>query len=83
MGGREGLEVARLWRKNWERERERDIGLRGDNKRKMFYQNFKCKHFTQICPSWFSWLKIFNCKTNTVKCENIFLQIFYIKTNEL
>ena len=34
-----------------ERERERDIGLRGDSKRKMFYQNFKCKHFTQICPS--------------------------------
>ena len=52
--GREGSKGDRLWRENCDGERAREgesvkgmSGLRGNNKCKIFYQNFKCK--IQIC----------------------------------
>ena len=38
---------------------------------KCFTKILNVKYFTQICLGWFGWLKIFYCKANMVKWENI------------
>ena len=58
---------------------------------KMFYAFFKCKMFSKILPYFasltenilrlISYVKIFSYKINMIKCENIFLKIFYFEAN--
>ena len=46
----------------------------------MFYQNFEVQNILhKFALGWFGWLKIFYCKTNRIKWENIFLKYFTSK----